>query len=506
MLDRRLGRLGWAGLCGLLLFRLWFSAALPLTGDEAYFVLWGEHLAGGYYDHPPMVGWWLSGLLAWSRAEWALRLPATLLPLVLAAGGWWLVRPYGAARARWAAVLIVLQPANVWNVLITTDTPLIFFSWLSVLAYVAALRSPGRAAALGWHAVAGALLGLAFLGKYLAALLGFAYVVHVLFVRRDGVRRAGFLLLLAASLPALAYNLWWNSRHCWVNILFNVINRHEGSGFFWGNPPLYVLSLLYLATPWMLWFLFQERRAVAGCIRASVEASAVFWLMLLPLGLFALMSLGKTVGLHWLLSFVPLLAVLAALSLDETLLARLARWSGWLALLHAAVFFVALQLPYNVWKGTRIGDGMALRAQIAEVKAQLAPFAKDHLLAMDSYSSGAYLAYATGRHVAVFGRGSFYARQDDFVTDWAAQDGRDVLVFSTVRPRAPELLPYFRSVELRAFEVGGMSYYQALGHGFKYPEYHDQVLKGIRDRHYRTPAWAPPGRCAFTEHYFPGVR
>ena len=46
----------WAGLLALLVFRFWFAAVLPMTGDEAYFVLWGEHPAGGYYDQPPKVG------------------------------------------------------------------------------------------------------------------------------------------------------------------------------------------------------------------------------------------------------------------------------------------------------------------------------------------------------------------------------------------------------------------------------------------------------------------
>ena len=73
-------------LLALFLFRLWFAAALPLTGDEAYFVVWGQQLAGGYYDHPPMVGWWRAALLQLGRAEWWLRLPAVLAPFLLAGG------------------------------------------------------------------------------------------------------------------------------------------------------------------------------------------------------------------------------------------------------------------------------------------------------------------------------------------------------------------------------------------------------------------------------------
>jgi len=35
------------------------SAAVPFTGDEAYFTYWGVYADLGYYDHPPMIGWLL---------------------------------------------------------------------------------------------------------------------------------------------------------------------------------------------------------------------------------------------------------------------------------------------------------------------------------------------------------------------------------------------------------------------------------------------------------------
>src|SRR5207344_3538253 len=35
--------------------RLIAAAFTPITFDEAYYWMWSKHLAGGYYDHPPMV-------------------------------------------------------------------------------------------------------------------------------------------------------------------------------------------------------------------------------------------------------------------------------------------------------------------------------------------------------------------------------------------------------------------------------------------------------------------
>lgn len=478
-----------------------------MTGDEAYFIFWGEHPAGGFYDHPPMVGWWLTALLAVSRAEWFLRLPATLLPAVLAWGAWSMVRPSGVERARIAALLVLMQPVNVWNVLITTDTPVILFSMLSMLAYFAALRSvtqPGRS--FLWHAAAGALLGLAFLGKYFAALLGVAYLVHVLFIRRDAARWPGFALLLMASLPAPIYNLWWNSGHCWVNILFNFMNRNAEAGFSLSNPALYAVSLLYLATPWLLFELVRQRKQVREAMRENRGTNAAFWLMSIPLTLFALMSLWRSIGLHWLVSFIPLLAVLAATVLPLVVLSRLVKWSAVFAIMHTLVFLLLLSLPMQIWKDTRFSEGVALRFQSKEVLSQILPYEKDYLFAMESFSAAAFMAYKSGQPFAVFGRGSFYARQDDFETDWRAQNGRNVLILRTSSPEGKDYLSYFRHVEFREFDVDGSRFYMVLGQGFNYAMYHEKVLTRIRERFYRIPAWLPQRGCEFCERYFSDVK
>jgi 4-amino-4-deoxy-L-arabinose transferase-like glycosyltransferase len=496
--------LPWLCLLVLVTFRLWFSAVLPMTGDEAYFVFWGEHPAGGYYDHPPMVGWWLTGLLAISHSEWFLRLPAMLLPLVLAWCGWWIVRPHGVERARFAAVLILLQPVNVWNVLITTDTPAILFCMLSVSAYIAAIRSravTGRA--LLWHALAGGLLGLGFLGKYFAALLGIAYLVHVLLIRRDANRFLEFAALLVAALPAPVYNLWWNSAHCWVNIVFNFENRNASAGFSLTNLMLYMLSLLYLASPWLLLALWRQRRVIGEVIRKNTEASAVFWVMLVPLSLFALMSLWRSVGLHWLLSFIPLLAVLAAFILPLNALNRLTKWSAVFGGLHLLVIVVIASLPMQLWKTSRLYDGIVMTVRADEVLAKLQPYSKEYLFSMEGYSLAATLAYNARRPFAVFGEGSFYARQDDFETDWRAQNGRNVLILRKNEPNKEAYTPFFDRVDFADFDVQGVRYYLVLGRGFDFPAYREKVLKRVLDRFYHIPAWLPQRGCDFCERYFP---
>src|ERR1700749_3202797 len=53
--DRQLVRNTALTILALTALRLVAAAWTPLTFDEAYYWLWSKHLAGGYYDHPPMV-------------------------------------------------------------------------------------------------------------------------------------------------------------------------------------------------------------------------------------------------------------------------------------------------------------------------------------------------------------------------------------------------------------------------------------------------------------------
>jgi hypothetical protein len=521
-----LRRILWAAIGVTVAFRLWLAWWFPITGDEAYFVYWGEAPGLGYYDHPPLVGWLLAALLQLSHAQLILRLPAVVLPALVALGMAWLVRslartgrpPVPDADAETlglaAAAAWLLVPAQVLNVGITTDTPLAFFSFASLAAFALGVRR--RSVLL--FAAAGAALGLAFLSKYFAVLLGLGFVVFTLLVPRPG-RWRDLAIVLGAAAPFVLLNAAWNYDHCWANLLHNVYNRDTSGG--WTRPLVFAVLLLYVSSPLLLWQFARRTESVRAAI-ADPAVAAVAACAAAPLVVLAAASPFKTIGLHWLLSFMPALFMTGAFAFGARPLAASARFLAGFSGLHVVLVAALAALPIETWHWVRKYESLVEAARPGELLAALQPYEGKFVFAAASYSSAVTLSYhaaesgfvaqpgapgdrrgAWRRHYfLVLGPASGHGRHDDLLTDLRPLDGAAILILRKTPADREEYAPLFRSVELRAVTVRGATFHLVLGQGFDYPGYRDRVLASVRDRYYRVPWYLPQGRCYFCERYF----
>src|SRR3981189_3380281 len=116
----------------LVVLRLVAAAWTPLTFDEAYYWMWSKHLAGGYYDHPPMVAYVIrAGTMIAGDTELGVRLVSILLALPMS----YAIYPaaptlFGGARvaATSAILLNVTLMAAVGTLIVTPDAPLLVAS------------------------------------------------------------------------------------------------------------------------------------------------------------------------------------------------------------------------------------------------------------------------------------------------------------------------------------------------------------------------------------------
>ncbi|MGO8953434.1 MAG: ArnT family glycosyltransferase [Rhodomicrobium sp.] len=207
-------------LVGLLfIFRLALAAASNLAEDEAYYWLWSAHLAPGYYDHPPMIAYWIrAGTALFGQTAFGIRFVGLMSTL---AGSYIFYRTsLSLFPGRNEALLAVLWLnatllVNAAAIVATPDTPLAFFAILTLFA-LAKLVETGRGA---WWYAAGAAFGLAFMSKYTAVLLLpgiFLWMAASTDGRRWFRRPEPYLgALIAAGVAAPVF--YWNYVHDWIS-------------------------------------------------------------------------------------------------------------------------------------------------------------------------------------------------------------------------------------------------------------------------------------------------
>jgi hypothetical protein len=346
--------------------------------------------------------------------------------------------------------------------------------------------------AWGLYALSGVFMGLAFLSKYFAVLLGLAFFAYFVLAARS--RWRGFVLMALCALPAVLLNLQWNLTHCWTNVMFNVFNRNEDAMFAWGKVGSYVGMMAYLISPVLLWLGVRHRQALWRTGRAHVLLSCV---ALVPLLLFGLMAGKKVIGLHWVLGFYPFLFVLAALALPTERLPAARKGLTIFLAVHLIAVIALAQTSLPQWQGVKYYNRLveALRAE-AIVKQVQSPGV---VLMSNGYSSSSILGYALGQHMPVFGLGSVHARQDDLTVDYSRFAGQTIRVVRQSRPDLAEYAPYFDTVTVLAYTQDGQLFYAVEGVNFHYPAYRDGVMAEVNRRYYRFPSWLPVWGCSFCQ-------
>jgi len=202
----------------LMLLRLVAAARAPLVPDETYYWLWAQHPAVGYYDHPPMVAWWIDATAVLGSSALAIRLLFVLSFAVLS----WLVFDtakglFGSGAARrallWLNGCLLL---SLWTIGATPDPPSVLM-WAGGLWALARLQTSGKG---WWWLVFGLFAGLGVEAKYTNFFLGLGVVSWVVLDRNARKWLATPWPWLGALLAgaAMAPNLIWNAQHHWLTV------------------------------------------------------------------------------------------------------------------------------------------------------------------------------------------------------------------------------------------------------------------------------------------------
>ncbi len=481
----------------IFLLKLLILFLLPLTGDEAYFITWAHYPMAGYYDHPPMVGWIIYLMSFISHHYLVYRLFAVATVVIVAYVIFRIAQLHvNKEHALLAALAFLASPIDLLVVMMTNDIPLLLFGSLGTLFLLYALE---RDTWLRYALLSGLFLGLALLSKYFAVFLMLGLLLFALSTYRGKALKIIAVITVVIALFG-AQNLYFNYHNCWNNILFNFISRTTQSHFQLKSVLGYLAILLYLITPWGLYYLFQARATLthSNIIKLCGAVLAV------ALGIFLIVSLKKSVGLHWLLLFVPYFFLLFSL-LPREQLQTIIRFNARFTYLHAIVLIVVLLIPISLFQGHKKYADALLFTQPEAICHAIDEHNITRLFAY-GYSTAALLSYHCERDVHMLYNTNKYGRLDDKLVDVRALADQN---FSLLDKRAfnADDIALFESTCNQAIidelQVNGASYHLITCNGFKYNAYKRQILDTLKQKYYTLPSWLPYESCYFLQRYYP---
>jgi 4-amino-4-deoxy-L-arabinose transferase-like glycosyltransferase len=375
--------------------RLVAAARIPLTADESYYWVWSKVPAWGYLDHPPMVAWWIRiGTSIGGDHTIAVRL---LAPVAALLGSLLLLRAAEdlapGRRAGLPAVLLLnaTLALNAGAVIMTPDTPLLFF-WTASLAALGRLIRTGNR---GWWLGFGLAAGLALDSKYTAFLLGASVLLWVAIVpaARCLARGWQFWAAGAIALTLFAPILAWNAAHGFASFA-----KQGGRTGDWhpADALRFLAELLAgqlgLATPGVaILFVIGIIGAVRALVRRGEAALGLLaCLSVLPATVFLEHALGDRVQANWPAILYPGAALAAAIC------AR-AWWRPAAALGFTLSLAVTLQAATGVFRLPRALDFTLIRMAGWSDLAGSVFVAEAHehaqYVAADNYGVAAELAF-----------------------------------------------------------------------------------------------------------------
>lgn len=244
----------------LLWLGVWWIANLvqagftELANDEAYYHMFAERLAWGYFDHPPVTA-----LLVWAGerlfgGELGVRFFFTVLQPLYLWILWRLIRPADAGR-RDAALFVVVSAVTLmlqlYGFIAVPDGPLMFTTALFLLTFK--WFSENRRRAWLWMGIAMALMAYS---KYHGALVVlFALAANPRQLLRPALYSSG-----AVALLLLVPHLVWQYEHDWASFAYHLSGRN--SVFRPGYVVEFLANVLVVFNPFFVPLYVQAWRKV----------------------------------------------------------------------------------------------------------------------------------------------------------------------------------------------------------------------------------------------------
>jgi hypothetical protein len=229
----------------------------PLNNDEAYYWMYSNYLAWGYFDHPPMIALMIKAGYLIFHNELGVRFLIVLSQLAALLIIWFLTDKEQKQKKEsillFIMLVMILPVFNIYGFIATPDAPLLLFSAVFLLAYKRVLDDEN------WPNTI--LLGLSMAGLMYSKYHGGLLIILVVFSNLKLFRSSRFYIASFLSMILFLPHVVWQYSNGFPSFKYHLIERV--SGFDFSNIPEYILNLLVIHNPFVLpiciWLIFKSR-------------------------------------------------------------------------------------------------------------------------------------------------------------------------------------------------------------------------------------------------------
>lgn len=270
----------------------------PISEDEAYYWLWSQHLDWGYFDHPPMVAWWISVGYIFFQNELGVRFLTVLLNSLSFYFLWQILKPKIFPEIKlFFLVLSSILVIQVFGFLSTPDAPLLFFTILYLFSLQKFLKKNSI--------ISTVTLSISFAGLMYSKYHGILVILFTLLpIMGFWWKNPKFYLAILGSLILYSPHINWLIQHDFLPIRYHFLERSADESFELRKLTNYIGIYILGAAPLLTYFIFTS---IVKFKSKDAFQKSVWWLTALP-GIFFFFSIFKdNVQPQWLLiSFVSM--------------------------------------------------------------------------------------------------------------------------------------------------------------------------------------------------------
>ncbi|MDA3816671.1 MAG: glycosyltransferase family 39 protein, partial [Prolixibacteraceae bacterium] len=323
--DLKKDNLFYIGLFIFVIQNIFSAATTGVHFDEAYYWLYSQQPALGYFDHPPVVSWLIFVGRNLMGGTIGLRLMTVVLSTLSITLIWELVKPYGNRPVLFWSIIYTIILIHPYSFVATPDAPLLFFSILFFFFYKKFLEESSFTNIF----LLALSTSLMIYSKYHGVLVaGFVIISNLKLLKE---KRFWYYALLVIIF--LIPHLIWQFNHDFVSFKYHLIDRQNA-------PYSILLSLEYIVVEFFLmgglisWILLPK---MFGRKPQDKWEKGLKWMGIGILVFFLFSTSGGRYEAHW-----TLVATIPLIILSYSTLCKTNKWNKWIHTSGAVSLFLII--------------------------------------------------------------------------------------------------------------------------------------------------------------------